>query len=81
MADTPDRTTDDIEAAIDMGLDHRGLRAAWEAQADANDIRAQAASAVTKFKVPNKIFFLDDLPKSGIGKILKRELREQFKDS
>ena len=37
MADTPDRITGDIDAAIDMGLDHRGLRAAWEAQADAND--------------------------------------------
>ncbi len=45
-------------------------------QADQGDIRAQAASAVTKFKVPSKVVFLDDLPKSGNGKILKRELRD-----
>ena len=44
--------------------------------ADEGDIRAQAATAVTKFKVPSKVLFLDDLPKSGNGKILKRELRD-----
>ena len=44
--------------------------------ADEGDIRAQAAGAVTKFKVPAKVVFLDDLPKSGNGKILKRELRD-----
>ena len=47
---------------------------------DATDeeIKAQAASAVTKFKVPSAVHFVDDLPKSPIGKILKRDLRERF---
>ena len=32
------------------------------------------------FKVPKKVIFVDKLPKSPTGKILKRELRERFKD-
>ncbi len=32
------------------------------------------------FKVPKKVVFLDDLPISGAGKILKRELKEQVSD-
>ncbi|MEM1244870.1 MAG: AMP-binding protein [Acidobacteriota bacterium] len=51
------------------------------AEATEDDIRAQAAEFVTKFKVPTHVFFTGDLPKSGNGKILKRELREQFTKS
>ncbi len=32
------------------------------------------------FKVPKKVIFVDALPKSPTGKILKRELREEYKD-
>ncbi|MFC1896446.1 hypothetical protein ACFL0Q_07280 [Thermodesulfobacteriota bacterium] len=31
----------------------------------------------SKFKCPSKVFFVEALPKSGVGKILKRELRER----
>ena len=30
------------------------------------------------FKVPKSVHFVQELPKGGTGKILKRELREQF---
>lgn len=33
---------------------------------------------VTKFKIPARVVFLDDLPKNPTGKIQKRALREQF---
>jgi fatty-acyl-CoA synthase len=33
---------------------------------------------LAKYKVPASVEFLDDLPLSGMGKILKRELRERF---
>ncbi len=46
--------------------------------AEPDDIKEAAAAAVTKFKIPSRVEFVDDLPKSGIGKILKRELRERF---
>ena len=34
---------------------------------------------ITTFKCPQKIYFVEALPKSGVGKILRRELREQAK--
>ena len=34
-------------------------------------------SQTSSFKVPSKIHFIDALPKNPVGKILKRELREQ----
>ncbi len=33
---------------------------------------------LARYKVPKSVAFLDSLPLSGMGKILKRELREQF---
>jgi acyl-CoA synthetase (AMP-forming)/AMP-acid ligase II len=32
---------------------------------------------IARFKVPRKVFFIDELPKSAIGKVLHRELRDQ----
>ena len=31
-----------------------------------------------KFQVPKRIEFVDDLPKTAIGKMLKRELRKRY---
>ena len=31
---------------------------------------------LTEYKVPKKIIFIDDLPKTNVGKILRRELRK-----
>jgi fatty-acyl-CoA synthase len=36
------------------------------------------ASRLAKFKVPRRVVFLDSLPISAAGKILKRELREKY---
>ena len=33
---------------------------------------------LSKFKAPSKVHFAKDLPKSGVGKILRRELRDQL---
>ena len=35
---------------------------------------------LSAFKTPKKIFFVDELPKTPTGKILKRELRDSYKD-
>lgn len=35
---------------------------------------------VTKFKIPARVVFLDELPKNPTGKIQKRALRDQFAD-
>lgn len=42
------------------------------------DIIAFTIQSLSKFKAPSQIHFLDALPKSGVGKILRRELRDQI---
>lgn len=41
------------------------------------DLEAYCRENLTAYKVPREIVFVDDLPKSNVGKILRRELREQ----
>jgi long-chain acyl-CoA synthetase len=38
---------------------------------------AQCREHLAGYKVPQKIIFVDELPKSPIGKILRRQLRDQ----
>lgn len=40
-------------------------------------LRAYCKESLTAYKVPKIVEFVNDLPKSNIGKILRRELREQ----
>ncbi|MDX1490044.1 MAG: AMP-binding protein [Pseudohongiellaceae bacterium] len=44
---------------------------------DVSSIKAFCKENLTAYKVPKQIVIVDDLPKSNIGKILRRELREQ----
>jgi long-chain acyl-CoA synthetase len=44
-------------------------------QASAEDIRAFVKERVAAYKYPRKIWFLDELPKTATGKILKREIK------
>ncbi|MCW5774726.1 MAG: AMP-binding protein, partial [Rhodospirillaceae bacterium] len=44
--------------------------------ADGEELAAWCRTSLTKFKVPARFHLLEDLPKSGYGKILKRELRQ-----
>jgi long-chain acyl-CoA synthetase len=32
---------------------------------------------LTGYKIPKQVVFMDDLPKSNVGKILRRELRDK----
>jgi acyl-CoA synthetase (AMP-forming)/AMP-acid ligase II len=49
-----------------------------EAGVAAGDLIAHCAQHLTYYKVPRRIRFLDELPRTGSGKILKRALRSQF---
>jgi long-chain acyl-CoA synthetase len=42
----------------------------------AEDIIAYCRDHLTAYKVPKQIVFIDELPKSAVGKLLRRELRE-----
>jgi len=46
------------------------------ASTDAQELHSWCAERLAKYKTPAEVRFLDALPKSGIGKILKRDLRE-----
>lgn len=50
-------------------------------QATREDILAYCKKQLTPYKVPKLIEFRESLPKTLIGKVLKRELRETFKPS
>ncbi|MBV1903158.1 MAG: non-ribosomal peptide synthetase, partial [Marinosulfonomonas sp.] len=44
----------------------------------ANELRVFVSKTLAKFKVPAHVMFLDDLPKSRIGKVLRNEILEEF---
>jgi long-chain acyl-CoA synthetase len=43
----------------------------------AEDIRQHCRKVLTNYKVPKAVFFRDDLPKSNVGKVIRKELREE----
>ena len=43
----------------------------------ANELRAFMATKLASYKVPKQIEFRDELPKTNVGKILRRELRDE----
>jgi long-chain acyl-CoA synthetase len=45
------------------------------------DIRKHCEAHLTRYKLPKKIIFADEVPKSNVGKILRRKLREQYMNS
>jgi long-chain acyl-CoA synthetase len=46
--------------------------------ATAEEVIAFCQSRLAKYKCPKKIRFVDALPKSPVGKILRKELRSQI---
>ena len=43
------------------------------------DVLEHCKENLTKYKIPKQIEFLEELPKSNVGKIIRRILREQQK--
>lgn len=48
------------------------------ATASADELMAHAREHLAAFKVPKKIFFVEDMPRNASGKLLKRELRRIY---
>ena len=46
------------------------------ANVSAEEITDHCRKNLTRYKVPTRVAFMDDLPKSNVGKILRRELKE-----
>ncbi|MCE5283858.1 MAG: long-chain fatty acid--CoA ligase, partial [Deltaproteobacteria bacterium] len=45
--------------------------------ADAEEIIAHCQKTLASYKVPKLVEFIDELPKSAVGKVLRRELKER----
>ncbi|MGF1628211.1 MAG: malonyl-CoA synthase [Kiloniellaceae bacterium] len=56
-------------------------RAGGVAEVTADAIQSTAKAELANFKVPKKVFFVDDLPRNTMGKVQKNLLRDRFKDS
>jgi fatty-acyl-CoA synthase len=46
--------------------------------ASEDEIRGWLAERVAKWWLPDRVVFVDAIPRTGVGKFLKRELRERF---
>ncbi len=47
--------------------------------ADEDELRSFCKAEIASYKTPRRILFIDEMPRSASGKILKYKLREQFK--
>ena len=63
---------------------HRGeipvAAVVWENEADDEGLIDYARENLSRYKVPKKIFALDELPRVNGWKLLRRELRQMFKE-
>ncbi len=50
-------------------------------EADEESIREHCRALIAGYKMPRSMEFVTDLPLSGAGKVLKRELRERYRDA
>lgn len=48
---------------------------------NADDMVARLKDEMAAFKVPKRLFFVDDLPRNAMGKVQKNVLRERYKDA
>lgn len=47
---------------------------------DEQSLQAWIGERVVKWQIPDRVVFVDALPRTGVGKFLKRELRDRYKD-
>jgi fatty-acyl-CoA synthase len=79
----------DVEEVAVIGLSHpkwvEAVAAVVKLKADTapseNELMAHCKAHLSSFKIPKKIIFVDELPKTPTGKILKRDMRNSYKDS
>lgn len=65
-----DHSGEEVVAAVVLEKNVRAV--------DENSIREFARGILTAYKVPRRIYVVDELPKSLIGKVLRRQVREKL---
>jgi fatty-acyl-CoA synthase/long-chain acyl-CoA synthetase len=68
-----DEWGESVHAVVVRSLEHASL--------SAEDVMAFARQHLAGYKIPRSVSFMDELPRTGSGKILKRELRAPFWES
>jgi malonyl-CoA/methylmalonyl-CoA synthetase len=48
------------------------------AQLDEKGVQAALAHELAKYKQPKRVFITNDLPRNAMGKVQKKDLREQY---
>ena len=56
-------------------------REGTDTKASEEDIVAAVKDELANFKVPKRVFFVDELPRNAMGKVQKNELRERYADT
>ena len=78
-----------LEAAV-VGVEHPKwqerplalvvLREQFKDQVSADDIRTHIAKRFAKWQLPDEVLFVDSIPKTSVGKINKKVIRQEHKD-
>jgi fatty-acyl-CoA synthase len=56
------------------------LREGFKGKVSADDIRSHLAKRFAKWQLPDEVLFVDAIPKTSVGKVNKKLLREELKD-
>ena len=56
------------------------LREQFKGRVSAEDIRAHIAKRFAKWQLPDEVLFVDSIPKTSVGKINKKVIRQEHKD-
>lgn len=56
------------------------LREGEKERITADDIRNHLAKTFAKWQLPDEVLFVDQIPKTSVGKLNKKEIREQYKE-
>jgi fatty-acyl-CoA synthase len=51
-----------------------------DAELSEDQVRAWLSERIAKWQLPDRIVFVEAIPRTGVGKFLKRELRDRYKD-
>lgn len=57
------------------------LRSEKKDQVTEEDIRTHLAAKFAKWQLPEKVYFVDQIPKTSVGKFNKKAIREEYKDT
>ena len=65
-------------ADLEWGEEVRAVVVRKSAEVSAGELMAHCGERLASFKRPRSVVFVEELPRNGMGKVLKGELRERY---